>query len=143
MTRRTRLILAGILAPLIGIAALAVLLTALLSRTRSGAGLVRATFDGGFYLLFFGAPVAYVVELAVGLPTYLYLRARGRLTVLRITGAATLIGAELFLVASGAVASTAPRDWLVAACLGALAGAMAGLAFWGVGLFPAASRPAA
>jgi hypothetical protein len=141
MTRRTRLIVAGLVAPPIGIAALAALIAALLTPNRPGAGVVQSAFDGGFYLLFFGAPIAYVLELAVGLPAYNYLRARSRLSLLMVTGVAAVMGVVLLLLASGAVTSGAPRDWLVAAGLGAVAGTVSGLTFWAVGLFPGRSRP--
>lgn len=143
MSRRSRLVLAGILAPPLGIGALAVVLAAVATHDDASIDLVPAALNGGFYFQVIGLPIAYAVELAVGLPVYRALKRRGRLTALRIVGTATMAGVALFLMMSGVAMSTDVRAWTGAAGIGATGGAVAGIAFWCLGVLERAPRPTA
>jgi hypothetical protein len=88
-----RVTLAFIIAPLATVAALSLCLALWLI---GAGGAARSTLAGAghasFFLAFFGLPIAYAVELCVGLPLYLFWRDRlaTRGPVVAVT---TLIGA--------------------------------------------------
>ena len=131
---KIRLLCAGALAPVGGIFALACVLV--LSRVAGGERSLSeaATSIGSTWslLALFGLPLAYVIEVGVGVPAYAVLEARGRFQIAHVIVVGAAAGAIAFGIplAMVGVLSLSTIPGIVA--LGAIGGSVAGALFWGI-----------
>jgi len=145
MSIRWRVVLAGAIAPPIGIT-LAWLLALVDLAVRQGhpleTSLVRFS-DGLFYQIFFGAPLACFVELMVGVPSYRWLTRTKRLTLTWVTGIAATCGALLWSLVWTAMARLEPGDFSALLGEGFAGGVASGMAFWVIAFARSSARRAA
>lgn len=128
-----RFVLAWLTAPPVGIVALAAalgLLLVLQGELEAGE-LATSVIRASGFLLLFGAPGAYLMELLIGLPSYGWLRRRGGIRPGPVLLIAGLTGALAFtlqwaLVWGGGSAAGLALELL----FGAVGGMVAGLWFW-------------
>lgn len=124
-----RITVASIIAPPAGILAISVL--AGVSSAREQGASWSQTFaivnDGLFFLMLFGAPVGYVAEAIVGVPTYYWLVRTGRLRVYWVVAAAALAGVLAF---APWFISSRWSDIAQSLLIGAFGGAVGGAVFW-------------
>ncbi|HSJ15960.1 MAG TPA: hypothetical protein VK939_16250 [Longimicrobiales bacterium] len=133
MNDNTRLVRAAVAAPITAVLAIGVMLSALdLVAWPTPVNWVAAT--GGIIAVFmlYGAPVAFVIELLVGVPAYYLLRSRQRLAPVPIIIIGALAGGLTFTVVSAMILGS--WEWVSAGMIGTVAGALAGAVFWRVGL---------
>lgn len=84
--------------------------------------------------LLYGIPVAFLIELVVGVPAYVLLRSADHIGAAPIITIGAVAGSIGFPVVTAL--SVGSGDWIVAAALGGAAGALAGAVFWWTGLRP-------
>jgi len=133
--RLRRVIVAGLLAPVVGIAVLVALLIATLyiAEPDTGSSLGTLYLHNLFFFTFFGLPGALFLEVCVGVPAFHLLRRSGRLTRGHVAAVSAITGALAGAVGFGILASGATLDLpllTLFSCLGALGGVVAGFVFW-------------
>lgn len=129
---RTRLLIAGITAPLVGITIVAAAMRIGLGfQDASSREVLNQTSHALFFLVFFGALPAYLIELGIGIPAWRYLARRQRLAIAPIVAVGAAAGAVTFALSWSALFEGWNAQFLLqAAGIGALGGAAAGLWFW-------------
>jgi hypothetical protein len=132
-TSKGRVALAAVLAPPVAIVALSLvmMLTGDFEKSMSFGGRLIAASDSVFFLLFFGTPIAYALEGAIGVPAYRWLVRKNRLRLLWVVATAGLGGAVSFAIGfSIFFGSVRIADIADLAFGGACAGLVAGGTFW-------------
>lgn len=115
-----RVWLAFLLAPMAAVAAL-------MGIGAAASGITAAqAWDGGFFVAFFGVPIAFLVGAAIGLPLYGRYASTGRLTTVVVIAIATAAGAVTLPIISAGLSPT--FEWMTVG-VGALMGLCAGATF--------------
>ena len=141
-----RLVLAALVAPALGIIALALFAVLAL-----GIGADRNWVDRAanirfslFFLLLFGMPIALILEVVIGVPAYSWLERTNRLRLGWVVVFGALGGAIAFAAAwPGLNNNWSPTNVMLSALCGALGGSVAGAAFWVLAFASVSARRAA
>ncbi len=136
MNEGSRTAWAWLAAPLAAVVVVAIVVAVLGWTGYSGASPLHwlgATAGITVVFLLFGVPIAYAVELLVGVPAYHLLRSKGWLGPVPVVLIGAVAGFVVFHVVTGLVLGV--RDWVFDAVVGGVAGAAAAGFFWVMALW--------